>query len=305
MIIILTDYKPKQTQQGMLIIKKYSIALEVQKPLIFTTYPGFYLRNALIKALAANCHERIRVKDQKVLSCIGCSRAGNCLYRKLNLPVEKPEGIPGPMPFSLDVSGLHTGKYQSGILQFGLTLYGRAGHYLPLFTAALESVGHEYGLGEQGQAGQFSLEGCEKVAETNIFDLFDSNSAECSGVILAFSHLKLPPARMDAGEYLPFEYLLQQIQGRIHSLTESFGGDTGRLPLPVITPEQHGSIQHSEQFALCNYQYTGSGQGHWFLSGQVKYQGDLTPWHNCLKAGRMLGIGRFTSYGFGTYTLEK
>jgi len=252
-----------------------------------------------------HCQEPGRLKDQKVLSCFGCSRAGNCLYRKLNLPVEKPEGIPGPMPFSLDVSGLHTGKYQSGILQFSLSLYGRAGHYLPLFTAAFESVGREYGLGEQGQAGQFSLAGCEKVAETNIFDLFDSKPRECTEVTLTFSHLKLPPARMEAVQHLPFTYLHQQLQGRIQSLSTAFGGEVGRLPLLSISPAQAESIRQTEYFTLCNYQYTGTGMGHWFLSGQVKYQGDLIPWLNWLEAGSLLGVGRFTSYGFGIYTIGK
>ncbi len=289
----------------MLIITKFGITLEISAPILFTTYPGFYLRNALVKALTVHCREPGRKDDQKVLSCNGCPRKQRCIYYKLNLPVELPEGAPGPMPFSLDVSGLHTGKYQSGILQFGLTLYGRAGHNLSLFVQALESVGREYGLGEQGQAGQFSLAGCEKVAETNIFDLFDSKPRECTEVTLAFTHLKLPPARMEAGQHLPFGYLLQQLQGRIQSLSAVFGGEVGRLPLLSISPEQAESIRQTEHFALCNYQYTGTGMGHWFLSGQVNYQGDLTPWLNWLEVGRMVGVGRFTSYGFGHYIWAK
>lgn len=289
----------------MLITTEYNITLEVQKPVIFTTYPGFYFRNALVKALTVHCHERSRQKDQKVLSCIGCSRAGNCLYRKLNLPVETPEGIPDLMPFSLDVSLLHTGKYQSGLVRFGLTLYGRAGHNLPLFISALESVGREYGLGELGQPGQFSVIGCEKIGETDIFGIFGSKPKECNEVTLAFSHLKLPRAHVEARQHIPFAYLLQLIQGRIQSLSEEFGGEASQLPLLSNSPEQAGSIQQTEHFALCNYQYTGTGMGHWFLSGQVKYQGDLSPWINWLEAGSVLGVGRFTSYGFGTYTIRK
>lgn len=285
-------------------ITLYQVSIQVRHPLLFTTYPGFYLRNALVKAMTVHCREPGRTKEQKVGSCNGCGRADKCLYRKLNLPVDVPEGIPGPMPFSLDVSLLHTGKYQSGVVRFGLTLYGRAGHYLPLFEKALETVGREYGIGEQGQAGQFSVIGCEKTTETDILGRFDSKPTECNGVTLEFTHLKLPPARMEAGKHLPLEYLLQQIQGRIQSLSEAFGGEAGRLPLLSITPEQAGSIQQTEQFALCNYQYTGNGMGHWFLSGQVKYQGDLTPWVNWLEAGRMVGAGRFTSYGFGIYEIR-
>lgn len=287
-----------------MIILNYRVNTVIHQPLLFTTYPGFYLRNALVKALTVHCREPGRVKDHKVVSCIGCSRAGTCLYKKLNLPVEVPEGIPGPMPFSLDVSMLHTGKYQSGVVRFGLTLYGRAGHYLPLFEKALEKVGHEYGIGEQGQAGQFSVNSSEKIAETDIIDIFGSEPKACKSVTLQFAHLKLPGTRMEAEKHLPLQYLLQQIQGRIQSLTEAYGGDTGRLPLLSITPEQAGNIQQTEQFALCNYQYTGSGKGHLFLSGQVTYQGDLSPWLRWLEAGSRVGVGRFTSYGFGSYWIK-
>ncbi len=286
-------------------IRLQQFTLQLHQPLLFTTYPGFYLRNALVKALTVHCREPGRVKDQKVVSCIGCSRAGVCLYKKLNLPVEVPEGIPGPMPFGLDVSMLHTGKYQSGVVSFGLNLYGRAGHNLQLFQQALEMVGRDYGIGEQGQARQFSVIGCDKVAETDIVDIFNSTPKTCKAVTLQFTHLKLPAPRMAAEKHLPLEYLLQQIQGRIQSLMDTYGGDSGRLPLLSITPEQAGNMYQTEQFALCNYQYAGSGKGHLFLSGQVKYQGDLTPWLQWLEAGSRVGVGRFTSYGFGKCKIIK
>jgi hypothetical protein len=278
----------------------YQVSVEVLQPLIFTTFPGFYLRNALVKALTVHCREPGRSTDQKVISCIGCPRIQRCIYHKLNLPVEVPEGRPVVMPFRLGVSNLITGKYESGLMSFELIVFGSANHYAGVFKDAFEAVGYTYGLGEQGQAGSFRVHGFEKVSETELMTLMERPARECNALQLHFRHLKLPDKRQHTNPHLPLEYLLQLTQSRLTDLMESYGGKSG-LANAALTP---AAIGQTEQFALCNYQYTGTGHGHWFLSGEVKYEGNLTPVVNLIEAGRHIGIGRFTSYGFGEYDIQ-
>jgi hypothetical protein len=287
----------------MLALSTYSIALQFLHPLIFTTFPGFYLRNALVKALTVHCREPGRSTDQKVISCIGCPRIQRCIYHKLNLPVEVPEERPAVMPFRLGVSNLITGKYESGRMSFELIVFGSANHYAGVFKEAFDAVGQTYGLGEQGQPGSFRLHGFEKVDETELSTLLERPARECNALQLHFRHLKLPDKRQHTNPHLPLEYLLQLTQGRLTDLMGSYGGKSG-MASAALTPEMNTSIVQTEQFALCNYQYTGTGQGHWFLSGKVKYEGNLTPFVNRIKAGRQMGIGRFTSYGFGEYEIK-
>ncbi len=276
------------------------ITLQVLRPLIFTTFPGFYLRNALVKALRVHCREPGRSADQKVISCIGCPRIQRCIYHKLNLPVEVPEERPAVMPFRLGVSNLITGKYESGLMSFELIVFGSANHHAGVFKEAFEAVGQTYRLGEQGQPDNFRLHSFEKVNETELSTLMERPARECNALQLHFRHLKLPDKRQHTNPHLPLEYLLQLTQGRLTDLMGKYGGKSG-LANAALTP---AAIGQTEQFALCNYQYTGTGHGHWFLSGKVKYEGNLTPFVNLIEAGRHMGIGRFTSYGFGEYDIQ-
>lgn len=289
----------------MLSIFRYHIRFHLHRPIIFGTFPGFYLRNALVKALTVHCREPERKKEQQVVSCKGCGRIKNCLYYKLNLPVEVPEGIPKQMPFMLNVDSLITGKYESGTVEFNLVLFGRADHYAEAFRQALEEVGNSYGLGEQGQEDSFKLVGFEKMATIDIATMLNAPIAQTNGLQLHFSHLKLSDKRMKSSPRLPLEYLLQMIETRIENLTKCYGNPSV-LKNETISPLScEKTIAQSEQFALCNYQYTRSGQGHWFLSGSVKYKDDVVPYLNLITSGSLLGIGRFTSYGFGSFEIEK
>ena len=289
----------------MLTLHTYHIRLHLHRPIIFGTFPGFYLRNALVKALARHCREPERMKGQQVVSCKGCGRIKNCLYYKLNLPVEVPEGIPGPMPFSLKVDSLITGKYESGTLEFELVLFGRANHCAGAFKEALVEVGSNYGLGEQGQADSFKIVGFEKTATFDVATMLNAPTEEYNGLQLHFRHLKLSVKRMKSPPRLPLEYLLQMIETRLENLTKCYG-EPSVLKKEALTPlNSVKPTTHSEQFALCNYQYTGSGQGHWFLSGKVNFKGEMAQYLNLITIGSILGIGRFTSYGFGSCHIDK
>lgn len=293
----------------MLTITRYQVNIEVLKPIIFTSFPGFYIRNALVKAMVGHCSNTERVTNQKVISCRECSQQEDCTYFQLNLPVEEPVGIPGVMPFILDVSSLIIGKYQSGTLQFGLTLFGNAKRCIHQIMEAVHSIGMNYGLGEKGQAGNYRLCGYTKIADTEIQEILNRNIVSRSKVSLYFSQLKLSDAKMHHKPSMPPDYLVQLIETRIHDLVAAFGDRLIGEPLigqslHRFPAERLAQINHSEQFALCNYQYTGTGVGHLFLSGWTSYEGAPSSFDNLIEAGSLLGIGRFTSYGFGTYTLK-
>lgn len=287
----------------MLSFTQYRVVLQVTKPIIFSSYPGFYIRNALVKALSAYCMEPDRVIDQRVISCKACPLEENCLYHALNLPVEQYEKTPKVMPFMVNASNLVTGKYEKGNIEFELTLFGNATRHIEVFCSAIETIGRYYGIGDSGTARNYKLVSVRETTTMQVAETLNTPALNSGNITLYFRHLKLADNRMkDNQPLLPLGYLLQIISSRINELNVNYGEALTGLNLQI--PSVQTDVLHTEHLALCNYQYSGNKMGYWFVSGNCTYNNVSANCMNLLILGSVIGIGRFTSYGFGTYSIQ-
>lgn len=294
-----------------MLLHRYTIRLAITGEIIFDHFPGFHLRNALVSAMTVHCRGAGRKRGSKVIRCHGCRYLGRCAYAELQLPVEEPDAAPGTMPFILDTSDIITGKYAGGVIEIGLTLAGKASRHEKKFAHAFQAVGQEYGLGENGKPGCFELISFEKNSSTDLEALISIENATTGklekpeSIRLRFRHYRPPDQRFDSKPILPLPYLMRSIHARLRDLTNSFGEDEEEMEeLSEEFMVRASEVKVKEQWARCNYRYPGSGMGYWFFSGYTAYNGKLNHAMGLLKAGSLAGIGRFTSYGFGIYTLN-
>ena len=288
----------------MFTITQYQVTLNIKKPVIFITYPGFYLRNAIIHAMVDHCRNPNRVSNNKVTNCQGCKQIKKCAYSALHLPVQEPDGIPGIMPFMLHIPDLISGKYQNGEISFELRLFGSADKYADLFAKSLETIGQNHGIGENGEPGSFSLMEMRKINVVNANEILTAQPPQLENLTLSFRHLKLSDKMMDTLQNMPFGLLMQIVANRVTELAATYGTAVANNSLPSFHANMEKMYHHTAHLAKCNYQYAGSRQGYWFFNGQLDYNGNLSPFYNLLQLGRYTGIGRFTSYGFGAYSIS-
>jgi len=85
-----------------MLLTRLTFTLHLHKPLVFTSFPGFYLRNALVKAMTVHCRNRLRKREQMVTDCKGCRFLTGCICYHLNLPVPEPEEKSRVMPFRIE-----------------------------------------------------------------------------------------------------------------------------------------------------------------------------------------------------------
>ncbi len=288
----------------MFTITQYQVTLSILKPIIFNTYPGFYLRNALINAMVDYCQNPNRIKNNKVTHCQGCRFLDKCAYASLNLPVLEPVGTPAIMPFMLDVTDLIVGKYQQGEIIFGFRLLGNADKYASLFADSFDAIGKQYGIGENGQPGSFSLREMRKINVIHAGEILAAQPSQAESLGLSFRQLKLSDKMMDTLQAIPFSLLIQFSNSRISEIGSTYGAGPADNPALIIPPGLDNMVAHTAQMAKCNYQYAGSRQGYWFFNGMLQYSGNLSAYYNLLRLASYTGIGGFTSYGFGTFSLH-
>lgn len=285
-------------------IAKYHLILKVESPITFNTFPGFHIRNALVKCFTDYCRNENRKKDGKVMNCHGCKFLNKCVYHSLNLPVEEPLAAPLPMPFSLNVDQMIIGKYEEGEMCFEMNLFGKAIQYSDHFKKAFSDIGSNYGIGDKNKEGK---QGFFKVVEMSLSEKTTSESelekifSEKESLILKFARLKLSDKNMEIPVKLPFNSFMEMLIRRISDLELNYGN--GECSISHISHNEH-TIEDYSSFAKCNYKYTGSGKGHFFLNGRVEYKGNLGNYINLITLGSIIGIGRFTAYGFGNYSIE-
>jgi len=279
----------------MLEITKYQVIFKIVKPVIFTTYPGFYLRNALVKALVRFCKNQNRIKNQKITNCHGCKHQPGCPYFALNLPVEEPVAEPLPMSFILNVDHLIIGKYESGYLTFDIILFGNAARYAEQLGESFRDVGNIFGLGENGISGNISFISMRQKIKTGLSPIVIENYQKTDAATLVFKHLKLSDQAMRMPFELPIEGLIKSISSRFLKLELLYGNGITNSN-SIHSAEFNPSTQQCENLlSKCNYQYAGSKQGHYFLSGSVIFSGEIMRSLPMLHVGSRIGIGRFTS----------
>lgn len=282
----------------------YNVLYEVRKPVIFTTYPGFNIRNAIIKALAAGCSDPERVAEQKIINCNGCKHENTCAYFALKLPVKEPVASPLPMPFRLNTDNLVTGKYESGVFGFTITLFGNANRFLSLFEEAFRAIGEIYGVGDNGLTGNVRFISMQKTEPEALLPAIMAVKPGAS-MTIKFNHLRLAENSMKAGFQLTFPRFTGLIRSRLTELDAIYGNSSViNTPVYDLMHIKTADMEAVSQFAKCNYKYAGSNFGYYFLTGQTTFMGDCSPWLPMIAIGKQIGVGRFTSYGFGGFEVR-
>lgn len=285
-------------------IAKYKVIIKVESPILFSTFPGFYIRNALVKSFTNYCKNENRKKGGKVINCHGCKFLDKCVYSLLNMPVEEPIAAPLPMPFSINADHMITGKYEEGEMGFEISLFGKTIEYSEYFHKTFSDIGINYGIGDKdkhGNQGFFKVIEMSQINKINSEYKLEKTLLEEESLLLKFSRLKLSGKNMKCPVMLPFDSFKEMLIRRISDLDINYGD--GQSTVLQISQNEH-TIEDFSIFAKCNYIYTGSGQGHYFLNGSVEYKGNLDNYLNIITLGSNIGIGRFTSYGFGNYSIE-
>jgi hypothetical protein len=278
----------------------YSVIIAITNPITFTHYPGFHLRNALVNAMA-ELHCKMSRPHGVVEGCAVCRYRQACLYLRLNLPAE---GMDLVQPFIIDADNLLTGAtYIHGQIEFKITFLGSASKYLPQWINAWEYIGTAMGIGKE--SGRFRLQAFDPLpAIVPIHPIFPE-TAKTTSITLYFRHLRLKTIRQSV-PVLPFSRLLEMIYKRASALSSTYGNSDRVFPGLMPETDLVKEIENTETFTGCNYPYPSANRqnNYSFVNGTVTYRDVPIEYIPLLELGSQIGIGQFTSYGWGRYTLE-
>jgi hypothetical protein len=205
------------------------------------------------------------------------------------------------MSFSLNTDSLVTGKYESGSFSFTITLFGSANYYIQAFEKAFGAIGEVFGLGDNGTSRNVSFLSIRKIKPEPLFDSLHVNK-HGSAFLVKFKHLRLAENIMNPGFQLSFPQFAGLIRTRLLELDDVYGNNVLKnTPLYDIINLKPVVLRSKSEYAKCNYKYAGTDFGYYFLSGKTLFTGNYEPWMQLIAVGQQIGLGRFTSYGFGHY----
>ena len=305
---------------------KYTLGCRFIDPAILPPFKGSTIRgafgNALKKAICA-------LRYQK---CGDCILKPECLYVRIFETAESPppagSKIPTrPHPFVIEPPETNAIHFKSGDqLAFTLLLFGEANQKLPYFIYAFDQMGGA-GIGKKFSegGGRFILEtvghhsGIIYQKSDGVLNppnagtcLVLKNSAAYSQPVSKLSIRFLTPLRLKfqnhLTEDLPFHILTRSLLRRVSSLFEAFGGGEPDLPYRELVRKAneikitHSALDWSEFRRYSSRQNTGMNMGG--ITGEVVYEGDLTPYMPLVDFCEEIHIGKQTTFGFGKYRAE-
>jgi hypothetical protein len=278
-------------------IHTYRFEAEVTKKIVFDCFPGFLLRNALLRAMEELYCTRYVAYKKRAGGCQKCPWRSNCLYRGLNLPVNDiPEKVLQPYLIYPEGIDTHDTFSQGTLLGFQLSLFGSANQYVEQWIEAVRYLGRRMGIGLD--SGRFELQEVIPVKRHEPEQSADNGD----GVALFFPHLyffrdrnKIPRGGM------PFGELIAMIHSRYAALCMQYGDGQ---PQPLVTqpdmPQPTESIFHLTR--LC-YPPGGSKEHYHCFKGRMTYAGNMAPFREILAFGSHIGIGQFTVAGLGRFRI--
>lgn len=294
------------------------------------SYKGSTLRGALGMALKHSCCAARR------RPCDTCLLRFSCLYVYLfetPLAGESPEDLRyrnAPHPFVLQLTLDGPLRLEPGALwSFDMTVIGRAMQWTPYLVLATQRMG-EMGVGKG--RGTFDVERVvsldeagepwEEIYKDGILRLpektlclgdgqdlgpSDGESGGADGWVLRF----LTPLRLvSQGEPVrvpDFSLFLATLLRRLENLHRFHGEKDGAPPWAYRElMEQAQSVRVRENrtrwFDWERYSHRQGRKMHLGgLVGEVMYEGDISPFHPYLLAGRWVNVGKATSFGLGRY----
>jgi len=240
----------------------------------------------------------------------------------------KSQGQALPKPFLLIPPLEEKEYYEPGdIMQFGLTLFGKA---IPLFMVAFtafEYIGSQMGLGSK--RARFSIQAVTQLtlqepltlfyknqwlgqpSPIDLADIFQNHFSETEKIkISLITRLRLKNNNRLVRSAPSFRLFMDRLLGRINTLAAIWNEN-----ILLDRQEKHNLITLAESVQtqngnVCWQDWTrrsgmdGRAMKFGGLLGEIIYKGELAPFLPWLALGQWTGIGGKTSFGLGIYEME-
>lgn len=268
---------------------KIDVMIDTKKEPPF--FVGSQLRGALGVALKSTTCINPSYK------CEGCFAANTCVYYSFY------ESQNHSHPFRLDI------RLKPKNFDFSLYLFEEATEELPYILSALKKMIEEQGLGkerEKMKLKQLSI-GSTIVYDGKSFGSLDrvlpnqfETPSHCTDVELTFTMpIRVKQNNTIAQKELYLHTLINSIQRRVHEVKQ--------LPFSKLSYRVEGEIVHStltyvKMQRYSNRQHTAMQMGG--LKGSMQIKGLDAQSYRYLKLGEILGAGKQTAFGLGSYRLK-
>jgi len=203
-----------------------------------------------------------------------------------------------------------------------ITLIGEATQHYAIMQAAVEYLGLRMGLGYE--QGKYKIIGIDRAIATSNNEKSENHSVNSQDIInnrlVMLSHEQITihfPTRLRLKHQNKlyrkppeFSLVFERIAGRIKTLINAYGKNDGNdlqrdykalnvAAQNIITQKQNLHWQEWHRYSGTSKQVMNFGG----LTGEITYQGDLSPFLPWLILGEWLHIGGKTSFGLGKYIL--
>jgi CRISPR-associated endoribonuclease Cas6 len=305
----------------------FEFCIEPLEPIILPAYKGSTLRGGF-----GNAFRRISCA-LKNRECDECLLKGKCVYSYV-FETPPPPGTTimrkyrsVPHPFVIEPPRERKREYAPGDeIFFGLVLIGKANEYLPYFVYTFEELG-KIGIGKG--RGKFRLK--KVVSRTprkviysskdrtlkpferstiKIRSALQGSNGSCRERIRL--NFVTPTRIVYSGRLtleLEFHILVRNLMRRI-SMLDYFhcGGDISGTDFDGIIKESKAVRVVSSGLRWYDWERYSARQGTRMkmggFTGEIVFEGEITPFLQLIKAGEVLHVGKGTGFGLGKYEIE-
>jgi hypothetical protein len=266
------------------------------------------------------------------LDCRVCPLLRSCPYPAVFRPAPPPgsdrlsRAQDLPRPFVFEVRSNGTDEYAPGdVLEFGLTLFGHANHWLPYFIVALRELAAR-GLG--ATRGRLRLTRVTARAPNGERDVFEESSPVVTPAEQGLRLLDLlrpgdeaatrvrvrfiTPTTLKRNGTLvsepSFSDLACRLRDRLSSLACFFGdgpldidfAGVSETAARVRTLERHATWERRTRRSS----RTGDVHETSGFSGEAVFEGDIGDWMPLLRLGEAIHVGKYAVWGNGWISVE-
>ncbi len=288
------------------------LELEVEDPTLLPRYLFSPLRGVLGAQL-----KRLSCVARRYETCLDCPLSQHCAYGYI-FETPRPEEadrlrlypyLPHPFTFTPSYPAPASPR-----VVIGLTLVGRGIQYFPHFVLAFEAAGKR-GLGEKRVP--FRLAGIRdhrhrrplyqggQLAPPELYEEFPKRP--CSHLRLVF-HTPVTlryHGQLVTPQTFAFHVLVRNLLRRLSSLSYFHAGQALDVDFKGLIAQAEEVRTVAQDLRLVTIRRYSARQKQVMplrgLVGEVRFQGEITPFTPLLQAGELVHVGKNTSFGFGYY----